>query len=115
MIASRILSGRLMPGRRPSALVFEADLDLDAVLDDLAVLDLGGRLHDLHGLDIPDRLRGGLDGSTSRVTPGVRAPPAHLANDDDAHAIDFLLRLGRGSLVLESKRPTRLGRPPIPR
>src|SRR4051812_36165701 len=40
-----------------SALVFEADLELDPIFDDLAVPDDGGRLHDLHRLDVADRLR----------------------------------------------------------
>jgi len=68
-----------------SALVLEADLDLDAVLDDLAVGDHGARLHDFDRLDIAHRLRGGGDSLPGSVAPGLGARPDHLADDDDAH------------------------------
>ena len=63
-----------------SSLVFEADLQLDLVLDDLAILDSRGRLHDLDGPDVADGLRRGGDrlsaprratiGGSSRPSPG---------------------------------------------
>ena len=78
-------SRRRRSASRPSALVFEADLDLDAVFDDLAVLDDRARLHDLDGLDVADGLRGGRHGLTGGVAPRPRARPDHLPDDDDAH------------------------------
>lgn len=41
--------------RSDSALVLEADLDLDPVLDNLAVFDPGRRLHDFDRLDVANR------------------------------------------------------------
>src|SRR6185437_3287379 len=64
----------------------EADLQLDPVLDDLTVLDLGGRLHDLDGADVPDRAGRGGDGLTGGVAPGSGARPDHLADDVHAHS-----------------------------
>src|SRR5262245_16400012 len=98
-----------MPGRRRSTLVFEADLQLDPILDDLAVLDRGRRLHDLDRLDVADRLRCGRDGLPSGIAPRAGARADHLADDDDAHG-DLLggtaaTRLGGPSLVRESTRP----------
>src|SRR3954468_20367225 len=68
-----------------STLVFEADLDFDAVLDDLTVAHHGGRLHDLHGLDVTDCLRCRGDCLSRRIAPRSRARPDHLSDDDDAH------------------------------
>src|SRR6186997_3372604 len=79
-------------GAAPSALVFEADLELDPVLDDLAVLDDGGRLHDLDGLDVADRLRGGRHGLAGGIAPRARARADHLADDVDAHGRALLRR-----------------------
>src|SRR5689334_17552371 len=73
-----------------SAFVLEADLQLDPVLDDLAVLDDRARLHDLDGLDVADRARGGGDGLAGRVGPRARARADHLADDDHGHARDLL-------------------------
>ena len=39
-------------------LVFEAELQLDAVLHDLAALDAGGGLDHFHRADVPDGLAG---------------------------------------------------------
>src|SRR6185437_7404455 len=64
----------------------EADLQLDPVLDDLTVLDLGGRLHDLDGADVPDRAGRGGDGLTGGVAPRSGARPDHLADDVHAHS-----------------------------
>src|SRR5688500_2050372 len=68
-----------------SALVFEADLDLDAVLHDLAVGDDRTRFHDFDRLDVAHGLRSGGDGLTRGVAPRLGAGPDHLADDDDAH------------------------------
>jgi hypothetical protein len=51
------------------ALVLEGDLELDAVLRDLSVGDLGGRLHDLDRLDVSHGARRGGDGLARRVAP----------------------------------------------
>src|SRR5262245_32594247 len=67
------------------ALVLEADLDLDAVLDDLAVGDDRGRLHDLDRLDGPDCPRRGGDCLAGGVAPRPWARSDHLPDDDDAH------------------------------
>ena len=45
--AHRALICSCTRARAGSALVLEPDLEFDVVLDDLAVLDPGGRLHDL--------------------------------------------------------------------
>jgi len=67
------------------ALVLEADLEFDAVLDDCAVLHDRGRLHDLDRLDVADRPRRGGDRLASRVRPRLRARADHLPDDDDSH------------------------------
>src|SRR6187397_1750560 len=90
--------------RIPSALVFEADLDLDVVLDDLAVLDDRGRLHDLYRHDVADGLRCGRDGLARGVAPRARARADHLADDDDAHGC---LLLTLDSVAHDDTRPTR--------
>src|SRR5260221_1295267 len=84
-------SGYPLPARcrARSALVFEADLDLDPVLDDLAVLDLRRRVHDLDRLDVPDGAGRGGHGLTGRIGPRLRARPDHLPNDDHAHRLDL--------------------------
>src|SRR3954462_1091121 len=81
------LTSRLAATVGRSALVFEADLDLDAVLDDLAILDRGPGLHDLDRLDIPHGLRRGRDGLAGGIAPRARAGSDHLPDDDDAHLI----------------------------
>src|SRR3990172_12804696 len=86
--------------RGRSALVLEADLDLDVVLDDLAVLDPGRGLHDLDRADVADGPRGGRDGLAGRVAPRARAGPDHLPDDDDAHAILLERQLTDGRVSL---------------
>ena len=95
------------------ALVLEPDLDLDPVLDDLAVAHLGRRLHDLDRLDVADGLRRGLDRPAGRVAPRVRAAPDHLANDDDAHGLGLLVR--RVACLAAHAGPARVRRSLAPR
>src|SRR6188508_761527 len=86
------------------SLVFEADLDLDVVLDDLAIADDRGRLHDLDRHDVADGLRCGRDGLASGVAPRAGARADHLADDDDAHGC---LLLTLDSVAHDDTRPTR--------
>ena len=63
----------------------KADLDLDPVLDDLALGHDRGRLHDLDRLDVangPGRRR---DSLACSVAPRSGACADHLPDDDDAH------------------------------
>src|ERR1035437_2531083 len=81
-------SARLGPrrlGRRLLLLVFEADLQVDAVLDNLAALDAGRRLDHLYRSDVANRLGGDGDGLARRVAPRARAHADHLSDDDHAH------------------------------
>ena len=55
-VATRAARTRRKHAGSVSALVFEADLELHPVLDDLAVLDDRTGLHDLYGADVADRL-----------------------------------------------------------
>jgi len=64
------VSGSPLAGRCPSgALVLEADLEVDAVLDDLPILDSGGRFDDLDRPDVPDGPGCGRDGLPCSVAP----------------------------------------------
>src|SRR5688500_18527365 len=68
-----------------AAFVLEVDLELDSVLADLAVLDPGGRLHDLDLADVAHRPSRGSDGLAGGIAPRARARADHLADDDDTH------------------------------
>src|SRR6266576_4673859 len=70
---------------RGSTFVFETDLDLDPVLDDLAVLDDRARLHDFDRLDVADGLRGGGNCLASCIAPRLGTRSDHFPNDDHAH------------------------------
>src|SRR6188768_3935530 len=86
------------------SLVFEADLDLDVVLDDLAIADDRGRLHDLDRDAVADGLRCGRDGLARGVAPRAGAGAYHLTDDDDAHGC---LLLTLDSVVHDDTRPAR--------
>src|SRR5262245_47214900 len=71
--------------RASAAFVLEPDLQLDPVLGDLAVLDAGGRLHDLDRPDVSNGPGCRSHGLASGIAPGPRARSDHLTNDDHAH------------------------------
>src|SRR5258705_2257288 len=97
---------------RGSALVLEADLDLDPVLDDLAILDDGARLHDFDRLDVADCLRRGRHCLPRGVAPRSRASPDHLPNDDDAHRSTSISCSCRPSLRPAARALNRRADPP---
>jgi len=95
-------------GQADLAFVFEGDLDLDPIFDDLAVLDHGGRLHDFNRSNVSDGPGCRGDGLSGGVAPRARARPDHLTNDDDAHGAPLAFVIGNGEC--RPGRPTRAAR-----
>ena len=85
LIWSRIQAVDIRPRTPGSALVLEPDLELDLVLDDLAVLDPGGRLDHLDRADVAHGLRRRRDRLAGGVAPGSGTRPDHLPDDDHTH------------------------------
>src|SRR6187399_3211032 len=75
--------------------VLEVDLEVDLVLHDLPVLDLGRGLHHLDLADVAHRSRRGGDRLARGVAPGRGAGADHLPDDEDAHADSLRSLLAR--------------------
>src|SRR3954451_15359038 len=85
----RVASVENRPGAVLTALVFEVQLQLHAVLDDLAVLDASARFDHLDLADVAHRSRRGRYGVARRIAPRPGAGPDHLADDHHAHSLSL--------------------------